>query len=273
MTGSDMPTLAGKVAIVTGAGRGIGRAIALGLVGAGAAVVATASRQTTELEALAAEGGEEHILPILADVTKEEDCARVAQAALARFGRIDVLVNNAARGMRTISETFLSQPTRFWEVDPDTWRRLIDTNVNGPFLMARAVVPAMKAAGSGRIVNISVKHDSMRRAGFSPYGPSKAALEAETIIWARDLAGTGITVNALLPGGLTRTGMIPEPVVKALGGQLLDPHIVVAPLIWLVGPEAAEVTGRRFVAVNWRTDLPPQKAASLAADDAGWPLG
>jgi 3-oxoacyl-[acyl-carrier protein] reductase len=259
------------VAIVTGAGRGIGRAVALGLIAAGAAVVATASRQTAELEALVAEGGEDHILPILADVTKTEDCARVAQAALKRFGRIDILVNNAARGMRTISETFLSRPTRFWEVDPDAWRLVIDTNVNGPFLMARAVVPAMRAAGAGRIVNISVKHDSMRRAGFSPYGPSKAALEAETIIWARDLAGSGVTVNALLPGGLTRTGMIPEPVAEALGGQLLDPAIVVPPLLWLVGHEAAEVTGRRFVALHWRQDLPPQKAALLAADDAGWP--
>jgi 3-oxoacyl-[acyl-carrier protein] reductase len=267
------PPLAGKVAIVTGAGRGIGRAMALGLAAAGAAVVATASRQTAELEALAAEGGEEQILPILADVTKEEDCARVTAAALARFGRIDVLVNNAARGMRTISETFLSQPTHFWEVDPDAWRLLIDTNVNGPFLMARAVVPTMLAAHSGRIINVSVKHDSMRRAGFSPYGPSKAALEAETIIWARDLAGTGITVNALLPGGLTRTRMIPEPVAEALGGQLLDPQVVVPPLLWLAGPDAAEVTGRRFVAINWRTDLPPQKAASLAAEDAGWPPG
>ena len=83
---------------------------------------------------------------------------------------------------------------------------IVATNVNGPFLMARAAAPHMMRQRWGRIVNISINHETMRRAGFSPYGPSKAALESETIIWAQDLDGTGVTVNALLPGGATDTG-------------------------------------------------------------------
>jgi 3-oxoacyl-[acyl-carrier protein] reductase len=166
--------LAGRVAIVTGGGRGLGRAMALGLARAGAVVIATAARETAELAALADEAG--LILPMQADVTRMEDCERVVAAALSAHGRLDILVNNAGRGMKYVSERFLTEPTRFWETDPAVWRMVIDTNVNGPFLMARAAAPAMRAAGWGRIVNISMNRETMRRAGFSPYGPSKAAL-------------------------------------------------------------------------------------------------
>jgi NAD(P)-dependent dehydrogenase (short-subunit alcohol dehydrogenase family) len=105
-------------------------------------------------------------------------------------GTVHILVNNAGRGMRFVSERFFDTPTSFWQTDPAVWRMIIDTNVNGPFLMARAVVPHMLEQRWGRIVNISMNHETMRRPGFSPYGPSKAALESETIIWAQDLAGT-----------------------------------------------------------------------------------
>jgi NAD(P)-dependent dehydrogenase (short-subunit alcohol dehydrogenase family) len=102
---------------------------------------------------------------------------------------------------------------------------IVDTNVNGPFLMAREVAPHMLKQGWGRIINISMNHETMRRAGFSPYGPSKAALESETIIWAQDLAGTGVTVNSLLPGGAADTGMVPNEISRA---RLLDPNVIVA---------------------------------------------
>ena len=118
------------------------------------------------------------IVPVVADVTKEQDCERVIATALDRFGRIDILVNNAGRGMKYVSEQFMAEPTRFWETAPDVWRLIVDTNIIGPFLMTRAAVPAMLAAGWGRIVNISINAETMRRRGFSPYGPSKAALES-----------------------------------------------------------------------------------------------
>jgi NAD(P)-dependent dehydrogenase (short-subunit alcohol dehydrogenase family) len=198
---------------------------------------------------------------------------RLVEAAFHRFGRLDVLVNNAGRGMKYVSETFMTVPTRFWDVAPETFRMVIDANVVGPFLMARAAAPAMIEARWGRIVNISMNHETMRRQGFSPYGPSKAALESETTIWARDLAGTGVTVNALLPGGATLTGMIPDGVSPELRAKLLDPAIMAAPLLWLASERSDGVTGRRFVAARWRADLPEAEAAEAAADEAGWATG
>src|SRR6266849_2846298 len=125
-------------------------------------------------------------------------------------------------------------------------RMIIDTNVTGPFLMSRAVAPGMIARGWGRIINISVSRETMQRRGFSPYGPSKAALESLTVIWAQDLAGTGVTVNALLPGGATDTGMVPADIAPQLRKQLLHPDIMIPPLLWLVSEEASGVTGGRF---------------------------
>jgi 3-oxoacyl-[acyl-carrier protein] reductase len=255
----------GRVAIVTGAGRGLGRAMALGMAQAGIRVVATAARERAEIDAVAAEAGEGMVLPVLADVTREADAHRVVAAALETFGRLDILVNNAGRGMKYVSETFMTRPTRFWEVEPDTWRMVIDTNVNGPFLMARAAVPHMVRAGWGRIVNISVSHSTMRRPGFSPYGPSKAALESETIIWAEDLRGTGVTVNALLPGGATRTGMLPDALPPDARAALLDPAIVVPPLLWLVSDAANAISGRRVTANQWDGSDP-----EAAIEGAGW---
>ena len=108
---------------------------------------------------------------------------------------------------------------------------VIDTNVDGPFIMARAATPHMIAAGRGRIINITLNHATMRRRGFSPYGPSKAAVESETIIWAQELDGTGVTVNALLPGGAAATGMIPgwvSRIAAAEGAQIRHYHTAAA---------------------------------------------
>lgn len=261
--------LEGRVAIVTGGGRGLGRAMVLGLAAAGARVITTAARETAEVEAVAAEGASGRIIPMVADVTCEQDCARVAALAQERFGRVDLLVNNAGRGMKYVSEHFLTEPTRFWEADPEVWRMVIDTNVNGPFLMARAVVPAMIAAGQGRIVNITMNQATMRRRGFSPYGPSKAALESETVIWAQDLEGTGVTVNALLPGGATATGMIPNGLSQQARENLLDPAIVVPPLLWLASTASSDVTGKRLDASRWELGVPESAAAVAAMGELG----
>jgi NAD(P)-dependent dehydrogenase (short-subunit alcohol dehydrogenase family) len=127
--------------------------------------------------------------------------------------------------------------------------------------MARAVVPSMLAHRWGRIVNISMNSETMRRRGFSPYGPSKAALESATVIWAQDLADSGITVNALLPGGATLTAMIPQSFPDHLRTTLLDPEIMVPPLLWIASIQSDGITGRRFVATKWRADDPEGEAA------------
>jgi len=235
--------------------------MALGLARAGANVVVTAARNRRELDVVVEEASKSHstgaVRQILADVASEEDCQRVVGEALRKFGGVHILVNNAARGMRFVSEKFFDTPTKFWETDPAVWRMIVDTNVNGPFLMARAAVPHMINQRWGRIVNISINHETMRRAGFSPYGPSKAALESETIIWAQDLAGTGVTVNALLPGGATNTGMVPPDIPPHLRQKLLHPDIMIPPLLWLVSEAASGVTGSRFAANPWDAALPP----------------
>jgi 3-oxoacyl-[acyl-carrier protein] reductase len=167
--------------------------------------------------------------------------------------------------MRFVSETFMSEPTRFWETDPAIWQMVIDTNVNGPFLMARAVVPGMITRRWGRVINVSMNQDTMRRRGFSPYGPSKAALESATIIWAQDLEGTGVTVNAILPGGVTRTGMVPDAIPEVVQRNLLDPQVMAAPLLWLASDASAGVTGKRLNAARWNAGDP-----SAAFEMAGW---
>jgi len=267
-------TVEGKVAIVTGGGRGIGHAMTLGLARAGASVVISAARQTDEVRTVAddinAELGARRVLALQADVTQEADCRRLVDEAIATFGGLHILVNNAGRGMKYVSPTFLTEPTRFWEVDSDTWRTIVDTNVNGPFLMAKAAVPHMVRQRWGRVINITMNHDTMRRAGFSPYGPSKAALESETVIWAQDLLGTGVTVNGLLPGGATDTGMIPDGVPEAVRRQLLRPEVMVEPLLWLVSEAAAGITGTRLNAAHWDSALPAERAATAALENAGW---
>jgi NAD(P)-dependent dehydrogenase (short-subunit alcohol dehydrogenase family) len=270
----DVSQSSNRVAIVTGGGRGLGRAMVLGLANAGVNVIATAAREREEIESVAGDVntgcGEDRVMPIMADVSRDNDCAAVVGAAVERFGRLDILVNNAGRGMKYVSETFMAEPTRFWEVPAETWQMVIETNVNGPFFMARHAAPVMLKNGWGRIINISMNQQTMRRRGFSPYGPSKAALESETIIWSQDLDGTGVTVNALLPGGATRTGMVPENIPDEVKSKLLDPEIITAPLLWLISHEADQITGRRLVASKWQTNVDGKLAAEAATDQAGW---
>jgi NAD(P)-dependent dehydrogenase (short-subunit alcohol dehydrogenase family) len=161
-------------------------------------------------------------------------------------GRIDVLVNNAARGMRFVNERFMTDPRPFWEADPAAWRMVIETNIVGVFLMSRAVVPHMLAAGRGSIINITVSETTMTRRGFSPYGPSKAALEAMTRVWEAELEGSGVAINLLAPGGATATGMVPDDVPASV--ELLDPEIIVPPAVHLA---LTRSSGARVLATEW----------------------
>ncbi len=263
-----MGELDGKVAIVTGGGRGIGRAIAEAYLHAGAQVVVTAAREQAEIERIVQEADDGRAFALLADVADARACEQVIAETLLRWGRVDVLVNNAGRGMRYVSEQFAEQPTRFWETDPAIWQMIIATNVNGPFFMARAAVRSMLEQGAGSIINVSMNYATMKRRGFSPYGPSKAALESETIIWAQDLEGTGITVNELLPGGATATGMVPDGRPAGLRARLLRPEICGPPAVYLASDAARHLTGRRLVATEW---TPEQPEGSPAADGLGIP--
>jgi 3-oxoacyl-[acyl-carrier protein] reductase len=249
--GRRMGELDGKVAVVTGGGRGIGRAIAEAYLEEGARIALTAARKKAEVEDVVRKAGPERALALVADVTDPEDCERVVAETVERFGQVNVLVNNAGRGMKYVSSDFLTEPPRFWETDPETWKMVIETNVNGPFFMARAVVPRMIEQGGGSIINVSVNYETMKRRGFSPYGPSKAALESESIIWAQDLEGTGIRLNIILPGGATDTGMIPPGVPDDVRSRLLRPEIIGPPAVYLVSDASRHMNGRRLIATDW----------------------
>ena len=152
---------------------------------------------------------------------------------------------------------------------PNSWRRVVETNNIGPFHMAKAVVPRLIAQGWGRIVNITTSHGTMVTELFAPYGPTKAALEAATVIWAKDLAGTGVTVNALLPGGAADTRMIPADEVPDRS-KLISPDVMRVPIVWLMSSASDGVTGRRFVGKDWNPALDPRAAADKAGAAAGF---
>ena len=132
--------------------------------------------------------------------------------------------------------------------------------------MARAVVPGMVARGSGKVINVSTSDQTMVRRGYSPYGPSKAGLEAASRVWAQDLEGTGVTVNVYLPGGAADTDLLPPSAdKKGADGNLLPAAIMRRGIGWLAGPGSDGVTGKRFIARLWDERLDPAEAAAAAA--------
>lgn len=241
--------LRGKIAIVTGASNGIGRGIAETFAAEGAKTVLIARRKSLLDEVAAgikARGGE--ALPMPADLTHEEAVIVLFAAVAKTFGRLDVLVNNAGIGMRTVNPRFMTDPQPFWEVSDAGFRDVLTTKAAGTFLVSRAVVPRMLDDGGGRVVTISMSETTMTRRGFVPYGPSGAAVEALARVMAADLAGTPVAANILLPGGPTATGMVPDDVGEEVRARLLDPSVMGPPIVWLASPDAAGVHDERIVA-------------------------
>ena len=267
MTHSD-PSLAARPVIVTGGSRGLGREMVLALAAAGASVAVLGSRAGAALDDTVAEArhtGRGDAIGLVADVGDYAACEAATTAVIAAFGRIDVLVNNAGLGMRRISETFNTEPTRFWQTDPAAWRDIVDANVNGPFHMARAVVPGMVTNGFGKVINISTSDQTMVRRGYAPYGPSKAMLEAASRVWAQDLEGTGVDVNVYLPGGAADTDLLPpSPDKKGADGNLLPASIMRRAILWLASDASNGMTGGRYIARLWDETLPADQAAAAS---------
>lgn len=260
--------LSEKTIIVTGAGGGLGEGIARICHREGANVMIADVRGDAAARVAAALGARAQAQAC--DVRDDAALQTLVEETVRRFGRIDGLVNNAGRGMREISEEFNRKPALFWQADPQGFRNIVEANVQGAFLMARACVPAMVAQGFGRVVNISTSQVTMVRTGYCPYGPSKAALEAMSVIWSRDLQGTGVTTNVLLPGGATDTALLPGSGSDRRGadGQLLAPSLMRAPLLWLMTGADSSANGHRYVAKLWPQDLPADQAAARARSPA-----
>jgi len=261
-----------RVAIVTGAAGGIGTAMVRGLLAAGIRV-AGVDRDREPVEGLASNAGEQDkaadLLTIQTDLTNDSAVSEITQATHARFGRIDILVNNAGIGPGAIRPDSWQRPLKFWEITSDQWRRFVAVHTTAPLALTNAVVSEMMHRGWGRIVNVTTSLGTMLNAGSPTYGPSKAALEALSAIMAKDLDGTGVTVNVLVPGGVTNTPMISDE-AGFDRAKLIQPDVMVAPLLWLVSDTAGKVTGRRFLGVHWDPRLPPEEAAEKARAPVAW---
>lgn len=240
--------LSGKVAIVTGGGLGIGQAYCQGLARAGAAVVvADVDREAASQVAadIAAQGGRAQAVWV--DVTDPEATREMAQAAARAFGRIDILVNNAA-----LYSTLRRRP--FFAIDVDEWDRVMAVNLKGLFLCARAVHPYMKAQGGGRIINIASTTALKGTAQLLHYVTSKAGVIGFTRALARELGADNITVNAIAPG-LTRTGRevgMTDAYVAARAAERAlareqTPLDLVGAVLFLASDAAAFITGQTLV--------------------------
>ena len=233
----------GKTAIVTGAGRGIGRVIAMGLAESGANVV-LCSRTKTEIDAVAeeihAKGGK--ALSVVTDLTVHEQLENLVNATVKEFGRIDILVNNAAR-------SFLRG---LLDLREDGWDKCFNTNVKAVWLLSRLVARRMIEQKEGKIINITTVGAEKAESGMAAYGCSKAALKHLTRCMARECAPFGINVNAVAPG-FTRTDFskpiwsspdVEKLICQAIPkGRIAEPEDVVGAVLFLASGAANYITG------------------------------
>jgi NAD(P)-dependent dehydrogenase (short-subunit alcohol dehydrogenase family) len=264
-----MTDLSGRVVLVTGAAGGIGQALCRAFAAAGMRV-GVCDVNAAGAGRLAGELGAEHAIAVEGDVADPAACERAVAAVSSRFGALHALVNNAGLGMGIIRRDHMTIPVKLDEVSVEVWHRFMATNLNGAFHMVKAAMPRFRAAGTGRIINVTTSMFTMLRQGFYPYGVAKAGLEAWTASLAGELEGSGMTANVVVPGGPTDTPMVP-PESGYDRAALIRPEQMAAPMLYLFSDRAVGMNGRRFVAANWDPALPPEQAAFQSGAPAGWP--
>ena len=254
----------GRIVLVTGAAGGIGAAITKALVAAGHSIAAV-DRDTAALARLPAS---ERIQPIIGDLANEAACREVVASAVARFGRLEAVINNAGIGVSSLRGDAEVNLPGIEELTAEVWDRFYTTNVRSHVLVTQAALPHMRQAGFGRIINNTTSFRTTLR--VNPYGPLKAALEALSAVWAEELKKDGMTVNVLIPGGPTDT-----PFISDEAGwdrtKMLRPEVMGPPAVWLISDEAKSYTGNRIIAGNWDAKLPGAEAAKNAGRAIGWP--
>ncbi len=258
--------LDGRSIIVTGGSRGMGREMGDALLAAGASV-ALLSPEAEELAATVSElgaiHGNERVIALASDITDYDACARGVEDTISAFGGLDGVINHAGIGpIHVAPASSESEHVDFWIADPAKWARLIEVNMIGTYFMCRAAAPVLIERGWGRIVNTTTSLPNYGRLHWSPYGCSKAGIESETLIFAQDLEGTGVTCNSFFPGGAVRTAFVPEKMHS--NPRLLDADIVRQPIVWLMSEASGGHNGERFNARYWDADTDPADAAARA---------
>ena len=233
--------LRGKVVMITGASRGLGRALALAFAREGARVVVNArSEESVGPVAREVEDTGAEVLAVAADVSKGADAERLVDETANQFGSIDVLVNNAGLlGPRVVIE----------EYPEDEWRRVIDANLTGPFLVSRAAIPHLSAGGS--FINVVSGVSVEGRAEWGAYSVSKFGVEGLTQILAAELKQSGVRVNAVDPGGM-RTDMRAAAYPEEDPQTRIPPEENTAVFLYLASDESKDVTGGRFKAQEFK---------------------
>ena len=264
-----MALAGGRVVFLTGAAGGIGVSMTDALLAAGHCVAAV-DRDVKALERLCARHAraKDRLHPILADLADAEGCERAIAAARARFGAIEAVINNAGIGMSSVRPDAEARAPGIEELTPEIWNGFMAIFVRAPLMLVRAALPDMKKRGVGRIVNNTTSYVTMLR--VLPYGAAKAALESMSAVWAKELDGSGITVNVLIPGGPTDTPLIADESGWPRD-KMLRPEIMGPPTAWLISDEAKSFSGRRITAARWDKTLPPAEAAAHASRAIGWP--
>lgn len=235
-----------KIAVVTGAARGIGQTVAAAYAREGAYLsLWDIDKDTLEKSAGEIRESGRKVLTFHADVTRQDQIAAAVAATLDRFGRIDVLFTCAAVKMSYIVARDRRSSYHFWEIDPERWRLLLDINLTGVFLCCRAVAREMARQGSGSIINMTTGNETKLRRGYSPYGSSKAAVEAFTISIAKELQPLGVRANLLQPGGAVNLRGESDP-------SLLPHDVMVPAALYLASDKSREVSGELIVGKNWK---------------------
>jgi len=233
----DNVTLGDKVTLITGASQGLGRALALAFAEEGARVVVNArSDESVRPVAGEVEGAGAEVLAVAADVSREAEVERLVRETVERFGRIDVLVNNAG---------LLGPRVGVEDYPEDEWRRVIDANLTGPYLVSKAAIPHLSEGGS--IINVVSGVSVEGRAKWGAYSVSKFGVEGLTQILASELAERGIRVNAVDPGGM-RTDMRAAAYPEEDPQTRITPEENTAVFLYLASDESKGVTGERFKA-------------------------
>jgi NAD(P)-dependent dehydrogenase (short-subunit alcohol dehydrogenase family) len=252
----DRATDKPKVALITGAGRGIGKALALGLAGARYRVVLVA-RTADEIASAADEarqtGGEALAIP--ADVSDLNDVRRIAATIEERFGRLDVLVNNAALRMNHLGKQD-SYTIPFENLSVDDWDRTIRVNLRGPFLCIKELLPLLQRSGGASIVNVSAGGGKRGMAGRTPYCASKFGLEGLTQCLAIEFRAFNIAVNTISPGAYSiLTDREKSDALKRNPATLyMRPEMMVPPVLFLAQQDAGGVSGQHIDALQWILD-------------------